>query len=289
MKFIISNEHLILISEKIEQIKAADLLISFLNSDISKEKPLIPFIDHIPNNSSKKASINDIIKKLILGYINNQIDNNQNEKENKDIYYDKIKKLQYTSKIIADEIIDVQLSNDDNEKTVHYTSEKYDDYNDEAGVSAKISIKLFIEYSFGGFTEYYEIETIDELINLCLSMISRNNIALRKCSNCFDYFYPKNRTDEVYCDKVLPNKKTCKEVGFKNRVKQDKFLKEYVKIYNSENAKLNRDIKNPKNEKQIELIKSNYKIRWEENQKLRKKYTEGQMSGEELISKLKRR
>lgn len=36
--------------------------------------------------------------------------------------------------------------------------------------------------------------------------------AIKKCKNCGKFFVPDNRVDELYCNSIYENNKTCKEV-----------------------------------------------------------------------------
>lgn len=79
------------------------------------------------------------------------------------------------------------------------------------------------------------------IVNLAVLSILKDGAIVRKCRNCGDYFIPASRSDEIYCDKLLPNGKTCKTVGYDERVKGDSILREYRKIYKTQNARKQRN------------------------------------------------
>lgn len=78
-------------------------------------------------------------------------------------------------------------------------------------------------------------------VDMAVLMIIRDNIIIRRCSNCGDFFIPSSRSDEIYCDKVLSNGKTCKTIGYDEKVKRDSTLREYRKIYKTQNARKQRN------------------------------------------------
>ena len=44
-------------------------------------------------------------------------------------------------------------------------------------------------------------------------LTSIENIEIKKCKNCGKFFVPEKRSDELYCNNIFENDKTCKEVG----------------------------------------------------------------------------
>ena len=44
-------------------------------------------------------------------------------------------------------------------------------------------------------------------------MTEIESTANKKCKNCGKFFVPDNRVDELYCNSIYENNKTCKEVG----------------------------------------------------------------------------
>jgi hypothetical protein len=91
----------------------------------------------------------------------------------------------------------------------------------------------------------YEIETSH-----------KPKVKIRICSNCGKYFIPVTRNDEIYCDNRNPNGKTCKEIGYENKVKKDAVLSAYRRIYQTQNARKQRyHIKNDKFRRWTEFAK----------------------------------
>lgn len=62
-----------------------------------------------------------------------------------------------------------------------------------------------------------------------------------KCQNCGKLFFPHSRSDEVYCNNIFRNGKTCKYLGYEMKVKADQIMKEYRRIYKMQNARKQRN------------------------------------------------
>ena len=77
---------------------------------------------------------------------------------------------------------------------------------------------------------------------LCEFMQIVNSVArIKKCANCGKFFIPSSRSDEIYCNNVFKNNKTCKEIGYEEKINSNEILKEYRKKYKSKNAFKNRN------------------------------------------------
>jgi len=62
---------------------------------------------------------------------------------------------------------------------------------------------------------------------LCDLFVS--DTVIKKCKCCGRYFIPQKRTDELYCDHIHPNGKTCKSIGYEATL--DKYAAKYRKRY----------------------------------------------------------
>ena len=68
-----------------------------------------------------------------------------------------------------------------------------------------------------GMVSLCDIFTITEAhaaIDFDLASIAKEKIDIKKCENCGKYFIPTSRSDEIYCDNIYKNEKTCKELGY---------------------------------------------------------------------------
>ena len=68
-----------------------------------------------------------------------------------------------------------------------------------------------------------------------------NNVKPTRCQNCGKLFFPHSRSDEIYCNHIFRNGKTCKELGYEMKVETDQIMKEYRRIYKMQNARKQRN------------------------------------------------
>lgn len=98
------------------------------------------------------------------------------------------------------------------------------------------------------------------VVNMAAIIIINENTAIHRCAHCGDYFIPASRSDEIYCDKRLPNGKTCKNVGYEKKVEKDDVLREYRKIYKTQNARKQRNQHRPNIEANFDRWKAAAKM-----------------------------
>ena len=82
------------------------------------------------------------------------------------------------------------------------------------------------------------IDNIETLITLELINLKNNNIPIKKCENCKKLFIPSKRSDEIYCDRIFKNGKTCKDLGYGEKVKNDAFKQAYTKARKTQHARI---------------------------------------------------
>ncbi len=85
-------------------------------------------------------------------------------------------------------------------------------------------------------------------------LVKTPNNPIKKCQNCGMYFIPSSRLDEIYCDYPKEKGKTCREQGavqaYNERLKQNKALAEYRRLYQLKSMAVgrNKDNKQMKND-----------------------------------------
>lgn len=114
---------------------------------------------------------------------------------------------------------------------------------DDSGGAFKLRYRPVMGYCGDKFTYLNSVifENITSIVNMAAISIIKDGSVIRKCQNCGEYFVPTSRSDEIYCDKVLPNGKTCKTVGYDEKIKHDNVLREYRRIYKTQNARKQRN------------------------------------------------
>lgn len=117
-------------------------------------------------------------------------------------------------------------------------------------------------------------DVIQSFIIELFEMTEIESTAIKKCKNCGKFFVPDNRVDELYCNSIYENNKTCKEVGpFRTKQKlmqENDDLRVYRNVYQK---LLLRTRRNPTNT-QYEEDFNNFK---EENNELKKKVENGEI------------
>lgn len=84
----------------------------------------------------------------------------------------------------------------------------------------------------------FEIKNISSLIAFEFVNLSSNNIPFKKCKNCGKVFIPAKRSDEIYCDRIYRNDKTCKQIGYEEKAKADPFMQAYTKARKTQHARI---------------------------------------------------
>lgn len=114
---------------------------------------------------------------------------------------------------------------------------------DDVGLAFKTRYHPIMGYCGDSFTYLDSLSFKDllSIVNMAALSILKSGVVVRKCKNCGDYFIPGSRSDEIYCDKLFPNGKTCKTVGYDEKVKGDSILREYRKVYKTQNARKQRN------------------------------------------------
>ena len=123
-------------------------------------------------------------------------------------------------------------------------------------------------------------DIIQTFIIELFEMTEIESTAIKKCKNCGKFFVPDNRVDELYCNNIYENNKTCKEVG-PFRTKQ-KLMQENddLRIYRNVYQKLLlRTRRNPNND-QYERDFNKFK---QKNIELKEKIEKREMSQAEYV------
>lgn len=89
-------------------------------------------------------------------------------------------------------------------------------------------------------TTYYFWD-IAELVLFDTMEMQRRGIELKRCQNCGKYFVPESRSDEIYCNNIFKGNRTCRQIGYENKINGDEVLREYRKIYKTQNARKQRN------------------------------------------------
>lgn len=145
------------------------------------------------------------------------------------------------------------------ENTDNYTKTKTKFYN-SSDLNIP-SVQIYFDNSIHPKLTHYEYSfiNIEDLLNVSLYHIILNKNVISKCKNCEDYFIPKNRNDEVYCDKKINKTQTCKDIGKYKSFKYKQYSENPTPISYFFHKTLNDRLKNNDNyKKEYIKFKENY-------------------------------
>ena len=132
----------------------------------------------------------------------------------------------------------------------------------------------------------FESKDICQLLIIELQeIVCMYKFEIKKCKNCGKYFVPEKRTDELYCNNIYEDGRTCKEIGsFKVKQKMindDDDLRTYRNVYQKLLLRTRRNPDNMQYEKEFEKFK-------DDNRKMRDKLDKGKITYEEYVEWLNR-
>jgi hypothetical protein len=121
------------------------------------------------------------------------------------------------------------------------------------------NIDVNITYDNKHETEEYAFPNGYNLIAFEVRNFLKQEKDVKICENCGKLFIPSVRSDEKYCDFIFKNGKTCKELAFTFKLDNDEALREYRKIYKTQNARKQRNRQIPAISERFDLWASNAK------------------------------
>ena len=101
-------------------------------------------------------------------------------------------------------------------------------------------------------TEEFTFKSLNDLLVFEARQMVKHDCDIKLCQHCNRFFIPANRKDEKYCDFAFRNFKSCKEVAFSQREKNDNIIKTYRTIYKTQNARKRRNSHRPGIEEKFE-------------------------------------
>jgi hypothetical protein len=99
--------------------------------------------------------------------------------------------------------------------------------------------KMNVKTTYNGveIISLYETETIYSILTFDISMIKNNAIQVNVCQNCGKFFIPRTRSDEIYCNNIFKNNKTCSQIGYEIKANKDEFISSYRTTYKTMKAR----------------------------------------------------
>ena len=128
-------------------------------------------------------------------------------------------------------------------------------------------------------------DIIQTFIIELFEMTEIESTAIKKCKNCGKFFVPDNRVDELYCNSIYENNKTCKEVGpFRTKQKlmqENDDLRIYRNVYQKLLLRTRRNPNNDQYERDFHEFK-------QKNIELKEKVEEGKLTQAEYMEWLEK-
>jgi len=107
-------------------------------------------------------------------------------------------------------------------------------YNDYILVNPEFEVKLEEKKSL---QPGFEFNSFDDFFMFIFIELIKQNSFIKKCANCGKYFYPKYRSDKIYCENPSPQdtKRTCRDYAFAQKrseqLKNNEAMGLYKKIF----------------------------------------------------------
>lgn len=92
------------------------------------------------------------------------------------------------------------------------------------------------------FIMFLETTKAQNIILYDLFKSTEQHIRPKRCKMCGKAFSPATRSDEIYCKNIYRNNRTCADVAFEIKSKENPFYTEYRKAYKTMSARLSRMI-----------------------------------------------
>lgn len=289
-----------------EKVKLGFQLCDFINTDFSNINSIKEFVNkygigtiaHLSNikiyqNYSKKEyneMIDDVIQKvkeklniyknafisdIIYIYNLNELEELKDLTPAKRLYIlRESKKVSKVRRLYDPDNLKLSLNNFGDFTKVSITEENY-----AQEIAKTVSNEDLSAYCF----ESNDI--VQTFIIELFEMAEIENIVIKKCKNCGKFFVPDNRVDEIYCNNIYENNKTCKEVGpFRTKqklMKENDDLRIYRNVYQKLLLRTRRNPENDKYEKDFEQFKL-------KNIELKEKIEKGKLTQEEYMEWLEK-
>ena len=138
---------------------------------------------------------------------------------------------------------------------------------------------LTYEYVFRSLSQYY-IFIVQQFIAA--------GYRVQRCNCCGKYFVPKTKKETLYCDRVIRDGRTCKDIGPSKKRRQDENSNDVLRAYRQNERKLQRRkerARNPIIETKEELAAERRLNKWRKKaQPALEKYQLGEITKEEALS-----
>lgn len=139
------------------------------------------------------------------------------------------------------------------------------------------------------YCKIYEINSLEDILNIYLSLFIENKLIINKCKNCGKYFIPTKRSDEKYCDNISPQNpnKTCKEYAPANIYRQNMNSDKVKKAHYNTSQFFRMKIKRAKENKEKEYLNKKFEEYKNNYEKQKEKYSIGKLQENDFVEWIK--
>ena len=138
--------------------------------------------------------------------------------------------------------------------------------------------------------QYFAIQSLEEMLYLELMEMIKRGIRIKRCGLCDRYFVLADKRKRDYCDRVYDGKRTCKQIGAKQKfnqsVEDDTYLQEFQRIYNRMYSRYYRMDAWDSDRQTNKLTEKQFKAWTEIASKARLEYKLGEISGEGMVKRI---
>ena len=110
------------------------------------------------------------------------------------------------------------------------------------GIQRKIEVSFsrpeYFEKDDFGIIMTYSLHDVVSMLALDWINVMSWHILIKQCENCKKFFVPEKRSDEVYCNRIYKNGKTCKELGYSTKISEDPFKAVFTKARKTQHARI---------------------------------------------------
>jgi hypothetical protein len=256
MEFIISDNNKITILPSGEEFTLYEILLDFVNNTVfgkniiifgKSERYLRELIYGYTELNKDFSNLQGILKVLYPAYQDYLSEKDTITKELSELDSEAERLLKIETK---ESILELDELQDD---IINLIESLFIDKNyqpDFGGIDVEVILRIGYYAPERRIYESYIIDDIEKYCFFAISELSNLGMTIKKCHNCGRYFVPLTRSDEIYCDSEYTNGRTCKQIGYENKIKNDDILSEYRRVYKNKNAlKQRTKNKNPNAEK----------------------------------------
>jgi len=135
------------------------------------------------------------------------------------------------------------------------------------------------------------LESFEEFLCFEFCEMLKNGLMAKRCQLCNRYFVSRDNRNRKYCNRIFEGNKTCKDIGakllYKEKTEDDPYLARYEDLRQAYySRKYRADSKRPDTLSGKDMTDAEYMAWSEMATQERQRYLDGEIAGEDLISRI---